>query len=75
MKNKEVKARRITNPDLLKLNWMEQFTGEKDAQNEPDLLPPQPEDAVVFFNSCTIKLVGNFTLSYGRTLILESIAI
>lgn len=58
MKNKEVKARRITHPGLLKLNWMEEFTGEQEAQTEPDVLPPQPEDAVVFFNSCTITQVG-----------------
>lgn len=61
MKNKEVKARRITNPDLLKLNWVEEFTGEKDALNESDLLPPQPEDAVVFFNSFTTTLVSKIT--------------
>ncbi|XP_050736162.1 centrosomal protein of 192 kDa-like isoform X2 [Eriocheir sinensis] len=57
MKNKEVKARHITNPDLLKLNWVEEFTGEKKALNESDLLPPQPEDAVVFFNSCITTLL------------------
>lgn len=61
MKNKEVKARHITNPDLLKLNWVEEFTGEKKALNESDLLPPQPEDAVVFFNSCITTLVSKIT--------------
>lgn len=61
MKNKEVKSRRITNPDLLKLNWMEEFTGEQEAQNEPDVLPPQPEDAVVFYNSCTVTQVSKIT--------------
>lgn len=58
MKNKAVKARRINNPDLLKINWVEEFTGEQKGQQETDILPPQPEDAVVFFNACTITQVG-----------------
>ncbi|XP_063869324.1 uncharacterized protein LOC135105178 [Scylla paramamosain] len=56
MKNKEVKARHINNPDLLKINWLEKFSEQK-GQQEPDILPPQPEDAVVFFNACTITQV------------------
>lgn len=66
MKNKAVKARRINNPDLLKLNWMEEFTGEQKAKQEPDILPSQPEDAVVFFNTCTITQVRKeeLTLSW-----------
>ena len=58
MKNKEVKARRINNPDLLKLNWLEEFTGEQKFHQESDILPPQTEDAVVFFNACSITQVG-----------------
>lgn len=53
LKNKEVKIRRITDPDLLKINWGVSYAGEKEVQKEDDNLPPQPEDSTIFFNSCS----------------------
>ncbi|XP_071545499.1 uncharacterized protein [Panulirus ornatus] len=61
LKNKEVKMRRINDPDLLKINWGVMYTGEKEVQSEEDSLPPQPEDSTIFFNSCSriqVRLYG-----------------
>ncbi|XP_042218465.1 uncharacterized protein LOC121863759 isoform X2 [Homarus americanus] len=61
LQNKEVKVRRINDPDLLKINWGVAYSREKEVQVEDDCLPPQPEDSVNFFNSCSkiqVQLYG-----------------
>lgn len=60
-KNKDVNARRIDDPSLLKINWGVRFYGEKSELNEDDGLPPQPEDAANFFNSCVKTQVLNLS--------------
>ncbi|XP_047490217.1 uncharacterized protein LOC125039896 [Penaeus chinensis] len=53
LKNKEVKVRRLNDPALVKIDWDVFYSGEKESQSEEDCLPPQPEDASLFFNSCS----------------------
>lgn len=53
LKNKEVKVRRLNDPVLVKIDWDVFYSGEKESQSEEDCLPPQPEDASIFFNSCS----------------------
>ncbi|XP_042870992.1 uncharacterized protein LOC122252547 [Penaeus japonicus] len=53
LKNKEVKVRRLNDPALVKIDWDVFYSGEKESQSEEDCLPPQPEDAALFFNSCS----------------------
>ncbi|KAK3880196.1 hypothetical protein Pcinc_015296 [Petrolisthes cinctipes] len=53
LKNKEVKVRRMNDPTLLGVDLVTNFSREDGAlKDEPDTLPPQPEDAMVFLNSC-----------------------
>lgn len=58
LKNKEVKVRRMNDPTLLGVDLASSFNREEGAlKDEPDTLPPQPEDAMVFLNSCHKMIV------------------
>lgn len=72
LKNKEVKVRRLNDPVLVKIDWDVFYSGEKESQSEEDCLPPQPEDASIFFNSCS-KTRVNFVSCNCKDSILSAL--
>ena len=52
-RNKKAKAKCVNDPALLQLEWDVFFSGEKESPTEDIGLPLQPEDARLFYNSCS----------------------
>ena len=51
----QVKAKRLTHPWLLEQAWDSDMPGWDQAVDEADALPPQAEDALIFYNDCTVR--------------------
>ena len=50
-----MKAKRLTHPWLLEQQWDADLPGGDALEEEADSLPPQPEDAMIFYNDCSVR--------------------